>query len=104
MSFVKINADNLILDYHIANNDVYTLVCRSDISKPNSWNLIPSIDFVRFDNPLAERQLYITAIHQVQRLQEIKYPKVNKIKEILQSEIDNFHKTIDIMYRTEKIK
>lgn len=103
MSHVKINVDNLILDYHAVNNDVYTLVCRSDIAKPNSWNLIPGIDVVRFDLSGNERHMYIGAIRQIQRLQEIKYPKLNKIKEMLQSEIDNFHRTIDMSYM-EKTK
>ncbi len=101
MGHVKLNTDDLILDYHTVNRDVYTLVCRADITKPNSWNLMPSIDLVRFDLSGNEQHMYTAAIHQIQRLQEIKYPKVNKIKEMLQSEIDNFHKTIVLSYKTK---
>ncbi len=101
MSFVKINTDDLILDYHLADNDVYTLVCRADINRPDKWNMIPSTDMVRFDMCGNERHLYISAIKRTQLLQSIKYPQVNKIKEVLQSDIDKFHKTLGILYNTK---
>ena len=101
MAHVKLNADDLILSYHAVNNDVYTLVFRADIDKPTTWNLVPSMDFVRFDMSGNERHLYITAIHQLQQLQLIRYPNVNIIKEMLQSEIDNFHNTLNTMYNTK---
>ncbi|MDW2958525.1 MAG: hypothetical protein R8M37_01810 [Alphaproteobacteria bacterium] len=101
MAHVKLNADDLILSYHAVNNDVYTLVCRADLNKPTTWYLVPSMDFVRFDMSGNERHLYITAIHQLQQLQSIKYPKVNMIKEMLQSEIDKFHNTLNTIYNTK---
>lgn len=101
MAHVKLNADDLILSYHAVNNDVYTLVCRADFNKPTTWNMAPSMDFVRFDMSGNERHLYITAINQLQQLQSIKYPKVNTIKEMLQSEIDRFHDTLNTMYNTK---
>lgn len=101
MTFVKINTDDLILDYNTVGNDVYTLVCRANINKPDQWNMVPSTDMVRFDLCGNERQLYISAIKRTQLLQSIKYPQVNKIKELLQSDIDKFHKTLGILYNTK---
>ena len=103
MSYIKINTDDLILDYKSVNNDVYTLVCRADMHKPNSWSLVPGIDLVRFDLSGTERHMYIATIRQIQQLQEIRCSQVNKIKEMLKSEIDAFHKTIDMSYKA-KIK
>lgn len=101
MSFVKINTDDLILDYNTMDNDVYTLVCRADINRPDKWNMIPSTDMVRFDMCGNERHLYIAAIKQTQLLQSIRYPQVNKIKEALQSDIAKFHKTLGILYNAK---
>lgn len=104
MTFVKINTDDLILDYHLANTDVYTLVCRADINRPDKWNYFPSTDMVRFDMCGNERHMYIMAVKQVMRLQEIKYPKIPEIKHRLQSEIEKFHDLINSMYYEPKTK
>ncbi len=101
MSFVKINTDDLILACHYEQNDVYTLVCRADINRPNKWNLIPSMDMVRFDICGNERHMYITGLNQVMRIQETKYPRIKEIKQHLQSEIDKFHQTLDAVYNTK---
>lgn len=101
MSFVKINTDDLILACHYEQNDVYTLVCRADINRPDTWNYIPSMDMVRFDMSGNERQLYITGLKQVMRIQETKYPKIKEIKQRLQPEIDKFHQTLDAVYNTK---
>lgn len=101
MSFVKINTDDLILACHYEQNDVYTLVCRADINRPNKWNLVPSMDMVRFDICGNERHMYITGLNQVMRIQETKYPRIKEIKQHLQSEIDKFHQTLDAVYNTK---
>ncbi len=101
MTFVKINTDDLILDYHLADSDVYTLVCRADINRPDKWNYFPSTDMVRFDGCGNERHMYITAVKQVMRIQEIKYPKIQEIKHQLQSEIEKFHNTLNAVYNTK---
>ena len=101
MSFVKINTDDLILDYRHVHNDVYTLVCRADINRPDKWNLVPSTDMVRFNVSGTESYMYVTALKQVMRLQELKYPKVSEIKNMLQSEVDKFHKTLDTLYNVK---
>lgn len=101
MSFVKINTDDLILEYRCIQNDVYTLVCRADINRPDQYNLIPSMDMVRFDMCGNERHMYITGLNQVMRIQETKYPKIKEIKQYLQPEIDKFHQTLDAVYNTK---
>lgn len=101
MAFVKINADDLILDYHLANTDVYTLVCRADINRPDKWNYIPSTDMVRFDMCGNERHMYIMAVRQVMHIQEVKWPQIKEIKNQLQSEIDKFHNTLNTVYNTK---
>ena len=101
MTYVKINADDLILDYHLANNDVYTLVCRADINRPDRWNYIPSIDMVRFDMCGNEQHMYFMAVKQVMRLQKIKYPQIQKIKQQMQSQIEMFHNTLNTAYNTK---
>ena len=98
MTFVKINTDDLILDYHLADTDVYTLVCRADINRPDKWNYFPSTDMVRFDKYSTERHMYIMAVNQVMRIQEIKYPEIQKIKHQLRSEIEKFHNTLNTAY------
>lgn len=101
MTYVKINADDLILDYHLVNNDVYTLVCRADINRPDRWNYIPSIDMVRFDVCGNERHMYVMAVNQVMHLQKIKYPQIQKIKQQMQSQIEIFHNTLNTAYNTK---
>ncbi len=101
MTFVKINTDDLILDYHLADCDVYTLVCRADINRPDKWNYIPSTDMVRFDRMGNERHMYIMAVKQVIRIQQIKYPKVSEIKHQLHSEIEKFHNILNTAYNTK---
>ena len=101
MSFVKINTDDLILACHYEQNDVYTLVCRADINRPDKWNLTPSMDMVRFDMSGNERYMYITGLNQVMRIQETKYPQIKEIKRRLQPEIDKFHQTLDAVYNTK---
>lgn len=101
MTYVKINTDDLILDYHLANTDVYTLVCRADINRPDRWNLIPSTDMVRFNMCGNEQDMYIAAVKQVMRIQEIKHPQIQGVKRKMQSEIEKFHNTLKMVYNTK---
>lgn len=108
MAYVKLGTDDLILDYTNAREDnyykVFTLVCRADINKPNSWHLMPSVDIAVIGNTWAECAMYIQAIKDVQAFQEYKYPKIKEVKAALEPEIEKFHKTIDALYRKTKTK
>ena len=108
MAHVKLNADDIILTHRQVRDatyyKVYTLVCRADINKPNSWNLSPSTDLAVIGNNWAECELYIQGIKDVQRFQELKYPDVKVIRQSLASEITKFHDLINSMYYEPKTK
>ncbi len=108
MAHVKLGTDDLILAYRNVHEDnyykVFTLVCRADIHKPNSWNLIPSIDIALVDNKWEECAMYLQAIKDVQFIQEYKYPKIKEVKAMLEPEIDKFHQTINALYQKTKTK
>ena len=108
MAYVKLNTDDLILAYtHIRSDEyykVFTLVCRADTNKPNSWNLIPSMDITVIGNKWSECAMYIQAIKDVQRYQEYKYTHINEVKEMQKTEIKKFHMLVDTLYHDQKTK
>ncbi len=94
----KLSTRDLIIDYqyiteHTSGKHIYTLVCRADLHKTNSWNLIPDVDIATFNDDSKANE-YCNCVNQVLRYQAIKYPGVPKIRECLQSEIDSFRKII----------
>lgn len=105
MSAIKINADDLILEYRQVNNHVYTLVLRADINRPDRWNALPNTDMVVFSEKQAlEFQDYINAIIRVQAFQRIKYPKMHEIEKTMRSEVDKFNQAIDGVYFGKQTK
>ncbi len=105
MSYIKINADDLILDYRQVNNHVYTLVLRADINRPDRWNALPSTDMVVFSEKQAlEFQDYINAIIRVQAFQRIKYPSMPEVETAMRSEVDKFNQAIDSVYLGKQTK
>ncbi len=108
MAYVKLSADDIILAHrYIRDADyykVYILFCRTDINKPNLWNLIPSTDVVVIGNSWGECQLYNHAIEEIKKIQEYKYPKIKEVKATLASEIDQFYKMINALHHSDKSK
>lgn len=107
MAHVKLSADDIILAYHTIEvadySKIYTLVCRADINKPNSWNLIPSTDIAVINNRV-EFDVYVRAVQEVQKFQEHKYPGLKEIKKTLSGEIDKFHNVILSQLHDQKTK
>ena len=105
----KLNTRDLIIDVHefgernkdVSYEHVYTLVCRADLNKANSWNLAPEVDIATFYNSNNANE-YRRCVSQVRRYQALKYPELSRLKTVLQSEMDMFHKMIAQLHSNTK--
>lgn len=108
MAYAKLKADDIILSHRLVRDatfyKVFTLVCRADINKPNSWNLLPSTDVTVFSNNWAACEMYVQAIKDVKKIQEYKYPGVKEVRATLSLEIDKFNEMINTLYCGDKTK
>ncbi len=80
---------------------VYTLVCRADLNKNNSWILIPEVDIATFGDSESANE-YQACVNQVQRYQALKYPKLPIVREQLTEHINTFRKTIAQLHANTK--
>lgn len=105
----KLNTRDLIIDVHefgernknVSREHIYTLVCRADLNKANSWILMPEVDIATFYDSNNANE-YRHCVNLVQRYQALKYPELSRIKDVLQSEIDMFHKMITQLHCNTK--
>lgn len=94
----QIKTNDLILDAIVKKNGIYgtfyTLVCRADKRVPNQWNLTPETDITVTYLGEKDYCIFEESIRQVMQYQAVRYPQIDKIREGLKSEIDQFNAAV----------